>query len=196
LEELIAEIQDSQVLSNKIRLGEQGRSFSASDYEKYFKDKDEFKGQFSFNINTGEYEYLGASMDNLRASIDALTAVELQKQIDSIEMQQQAGEIVKGIEAPLTEVIKVAKTEVVSATTEDVYNAEARAAVLNNRELIKQYITDQARVANSKLDYSYGGITKGRKDEVADAWLSYYKDNEEKMQEMVTYILSNSKYAS
>jgi hypothetical protein len=63
IEKLKESFNELQMISNKIRTGEQGRSISSSDYEKIIANDLDLAKDFSIDINTGDYVYLGNSMD-------------------------------------------------------------------------------------------------------------------------------------
>ena len=91
LDKLNEQMQELQSISNKIKSGEQGRSFDSSSYEAIVEAIPKMAGQFQQTLE-GEYVYLGDSMSALTEAIHENTAALLGQATDQLQNKVDAAE--------------------------------------------------------------------------------------------------------
>ena len=90
LDKLTEQIQSLSSIANNINKGTQGRSFSDGDYKSLIESGALKASDFAYNIETGNYDYLGDSTDRIVSAIQEQTdkllgADQLEKRIASGE---------------------------------------------------------------------------------------------------------------
>jgi hypothetical protein len=92
LEKLNESMQNLSNMSSKIKSGEQGRTFSSSDYEALIAMDGNLAGSFQQTLS-GEFVYLGSSMATLTEAINANTDALLGRAISQLKNKVDAGQL-------------------------------------------------------------------------------------------------------
>lgn len=93
LETLTEQVQSLSSIANKINKGTQGRSFSEGDYKSLTESGALKASDFAYNIETGNYDYLGNSTDRIVNAIQEQTSQLLGQ--DQLERKIASGQAFK-----------------------------------------------------------------------------------------------------
>lgn len=93
LETLTEQVRSLSSIANKINKGTQGRSFSEGDYKSLTESGALKTSDFAYNIETGNYDYLGSSTDRIVNAIQEQTSQLLGQ--DQLERKIASGQAFK-----------------------------------------------------------------------------------------------------